>query len=216
MVSSEMHWDGEDNPIVLVFAHGAGAGPQSEFMHSMAAKLAHQGLAVLRFEFPYWTQVRETGRKRPPNKQDVLQQAMQDVVSKAANGTAQGKPLWLMGKSMGARVAFQSYDPLHRAGFNVKGCVGLGFPFHPPGKQDKTRTHELINGAAKNLVIHGSKDPFGKQSWVESQSLAAQLMVEWVAGGNHDLVPNKSTGISANESWQQVAERVARFIKEHS
>ncbi len=35
--------DGEDNPITFIFAHGAGAGMDHEFMQSVAKGLAFKG-----------------------------------------------------------------------------------------------------------------------------------------------------------------------------
>jgi uncharacterized protein len=44
-----------------VLAHGAGAGMHHTFMQSAACTLAQQGIATLRFQFPYL----ERGSRRP-------------------------------------------------------------------------------------------------------------------------------------------------------
>ena len=56
----------------LILAHGAGAPMDSDFMSDMAARLADQGINVLRFEFAYMAQRRVDGRRRPPNPQAQL------------------------------------------------------------------------------------------------------------------------------------------------
>lgn len=206
MPHKELHWSGQSNDITVVFAHGAGAGPESDFMRSMAENLVEQGLAVLRFEFPYWTNVRIQGKKRPPNPQPVLQECMRDLVR-----SLDRRPIWLMGKSMGARVAFQVADDV-----NAVGTVGLGFPFHPPGKPEKTRTHELFNERTANLIVQGVKDPFGKQDWVQQQELPDNLHLHWIAAANHDLIPNKSAQIDTKQSWRDSAAYVAQFIQERT
>lgn len=203
MGSEWLQWDGQQHETTLIFAHGAGAGPQSAFMQAFTELLLAQGVGVIRFEFPYWTQVREQGRKRPPNPQRVLQASMLEV-----SASVQNRPFWLLGKSMGARVAFQIAD---QAG--AQGAIGLGFPFHPAAKKDKTRTHELYNGRAANLVVQGTADPLGRQEWVAQQDLPDNLQLQWVAQGNHDLVPKKSTGVTATQSWQQAAAQVIEFIR---
>lgn len=193
---------------VVVFAHGAGAGPESDFMQRVSEFITQQGIGVARFEFPYWTQIRLTGKRRPPNPQPQLQQAMREIASAYAN-----RPLWLMGKSMGARVAFTCADTL-----NAQGAIGLGFPFHPHKKtQDKpqsTRTHELSNQRRCNLVVQGTHDPMGKLDWVNQQQLPENLHIAWVETGNHDLIPHKSTGLDANESWRLIAAQVVHFIQD--
>lgn len=193
----------QQGPLV-VFAHGAGAGPQSDFMQTVSESIAQQGIGVVRFEFPYWTQIRLTGKRRPPNPQVQLQQALVEIASDYPN-----RPLWLMGKSMGARVAFKCADAL-----NVEGVIGLGFPFHPQGKPETTRTHELSNQRRVNLIVQGTHDPMGKVAWVNQQPLPANLHLAWIETGNHDLVPHKSSGLDAQQSWHLVAMHVARFIQD--
>lgn len=195
-----------DKSITVLFAHGAGAGPDSRFMQFMTQSLEDEGLTVVCFDFPYWQKVRSTGVKRPPNPQPVLQEKMLQVAATLAD-----RPLWLMGKSMGARVAFQCVEKARAIG-----AIGLGFPFHPPAKVERTRTHELANSAAANLVIQGTLDPLGKQDWVNQQELPENLKVQWIEKAKHDLIPNKSTGVSETESWCLVATKVATFIKENS
>ncbi|MCP4148201.1 MAG: alpha/beta hydrolase, partial [bacterium] len=45
----------------LILAHGAGAGMDSPFMESVANSLAENGFKVVRFEFPYMREKRDTG-----------------------------------------------------------------------------------------------------------------------------------------------------------
>ena len=61
---------------VLILAHGAGAGSDSEFMEWFAHSLTDPELAggpvVCRFDFPYMVTRRSTGIKRPPDRAAVL------------------------------------------------------------------------------------------------------------------------------------------------
>ena len=189
---------------VVIFAHGAGAGPESDFMQNVARGIVDHDITVVRFEFPYWAQIRNTGTRRPPDRHPHLQQAMLEVAA-----AYQHRSLWLMGKSMGARVAFTCADQL-----NAVGAIGLGFPFHPQGKPEKSRIDELHNGRECNLIVQGTHDGMGKHAWVNQQTLPKNLHVEWLATANHDLVPHKSTGLDARASWHHVVTYVSRFIKE--
>lgn len=201
-----LHWNGAGNDITVVFAHGAGAGSDSHFMQQVAAYLAGHGLAVVRFDFPYWRQVRASGRKRPPDAQPLLRQAMLNVAQQC-----QGKPLWLAGKSMGARIAFQCADAA-----GAVGAVALGFPFHPPAKPERNRLADLNNNCGRNLIVQGTRDAFGKPAWVEQHKLPDNIQLDWVEHADHHLTPAKKSGIGQLECWQQIAASVARFVKEHT
>ena len=69
---------------ILILAHGAGAGSDSEFMDCFAQSLANSelagGLAVCRFDFPYMVTRRSTGKKRPPDRATVLIKAWHQAI----------------------------------------------------------------------------------------------------------------------------------------
>ena len=61
--------DTPQNPksdLTLVFAHGAGAPMDSDFMQALAGLVAERGVRVIRFEFPYMAQRRDDGSPVPP------------------------------------------------------------------------------------------------------------------------------------------------------
>lgn len=193
---------------LIVFAHGAGAGPESDFMQAILAKLEEKGHKVHTFAFPYWQKVLESGKKRPPDRAAVLDQSFIAEVQKA-QARFPGEALFLLGKSMGSRSAFRIADTVQ-----AQAAIALGFPFHPPGKPEKDRTAELFNSRMANLVIQGTADPFGKQAVVNAKSLPAQLMLKWLERGNHDLVAAKATGMTTDQCWQQVSDWVDEFIQQ--
>ena len=45
---------------VCILAHGAGAGMDTDFMNHIAEGLAQQGVRVVRFEFPYMTNLEKS------------------------------------------------------------------------------------------------------------------------------------------------------------
>ena len=75
-------------PVTLILAHGAGAPMDSSFMDDMAARLAGQGVSVLRFEFPYMAQRRVDGGKRPPNPAPKLLQSWREVYTEVRRHVA--------------------------------------------------------------------------------------------------------------------------------
>ena len=191
---------------IIVFAHGAGAGPESEFMCSISTFLEQKGHKVHRFAFPYWQIIEQCGKKRPPDKRNVLDATFIEQVRLVQQG-ADDIPLFVMGKSMGARVAFRCADAV-----DAKAAIGLGFPFYPPGKPEKHRLDELANQRPKNFVLQGTRDSFGKPDWVAAQQLPANLQLEWFTDGDHDLRLPKRSGFSQAEAWQLVARSIDRFV----
>ncbi len=89
--------DGEEHSqYTFVFAHGAGAGMDHEFMQSVAKGLAFKGIRVIRFNFPYMIKRAEDGKRRPPDRAPKLLEAYQEVIEQV-----DAQKLVIGGKSMG-------------------------------------------------------------------------------------------------------------------
>jgi hypothetical protein len=106
----------------IILAHGAGAGMDTDFMDAFAEGLGGHGLRVIRFEFPYMAERRQTGKRRPPDREPVLHQTWLDVIASIA-----AKSLFIGGKSMCGRIASLIADEAE-----VAGLVCLGYPFSRP------------------------------------------------------------------------------------
>lgn len=186
----------------VILAHGAGAPMDTPFMQAMAEGLAAGGLRVIRFEFPYMAQRRVDGKKRPPNPMPKLIERFQEAVDHAEAGDR----LILAGKSMGARVA----SHLTQAG-RAAGAMCLGYPFHPPGKPEKTRL-EPLQGDRPVLIAQGTRDPFGKPDEVAAYGLPDHVQVAWIEDGDHSLKPRKASGRTEPQNWQAAVEAMLGFV----
>ena len=186
----------------LLLAHGAGAPMDSDFMNTLAAQLASQGVRVLRFEFPYMVERRHSGKKKPPDRAPVLLQAFAEALDQAGGDT-----IYIGGKSMGGRMA--TMLAVER---RCRGVICFGYPFHPPGKPDKTRLDHLPAMQAPLLICQGERDPFGNRSEVSRYALPAGLQLHWLADGNHDLAPRKASGVSADDNIRAAVTAVLKFI----
>ncbi|WP_411358583.1 alpha/beta family hydrolase [Pseudidiomarina salilacus] len=198
-----------DNPqgaIRIIFAHGAGAGLQSDFMQFFALGLAFHDVDVVRFNFPYWQQFMDSGVRRPPNRMPELEHSMLTVAQQFDDA----KPTFLMGKSMGARVAFRVADEVQ-----ARGAIALGFPFHPVGKPQQLRVDDLRNQRKQNLIIQGSRDAFGKPAEVATYALPKNLELHWLEHGDHSFEPTKRSGIERRDLWQAAIDRVSDFVQKH-
>ncbi len=205
-------YDGpRDAPASFLFAHGAGAPMDSDFMNAMAEAVAAHNICVTRFEFPYMAERRTGGKKRPPPKAEALCGNFEDLVDDLSLPGA----VHIGGKSMGGRIASLLADRLHAAG-KVAGLICLGYPFHPPGKPERLRTAHLEGMSCPALICQGERDPFGTKDEVAGYSLSPAIGLEWLPDGNHDLAPRKASGHTKDGNWRAAADAIAGFVAENT
>lgn len=186
----------------LLLAHGAGAPMDSDFMELLSTALSRQGIRVLRFEFPYMAARRQGQGKRPPNPMPVLLESFREHYA-ALTG-----PLFIGGKSMGGRVASMLADELSPAG-----VICFGYPFHPPGKPERTRTEHLAEARTQMLVVQGTRDPLGKPDEVVGYRLSEQIQLSWLETGDHDFKPLKRSGLTQQQLIDQAASATWSFMQ---
>lgn len=194
-----------------LFAHGAGAPMDSDFMQTVAALLVARGVGVVRFEFPYMVERRETGKRRPPNKMDVLLDCYKAQIERACD-ELQPDFLFVGGKSMGGRVASMVAQNAFEAG-QVAGAVCLGYPFHPQGKPEKLRTEHLEDIRCPTLIVQGTRDALGNREEVGGYPLAQAVACHWLEDGDHDFKPRRASGYTQPQHWQSAADQVAAFMR---
>ena len=198
----------------LIFAHGAGAPMDSDFMNSLAEALCDVGVSVIRFEFPYMAQRREDGKKRPPNRAPVLLESFQQVIADISSRENLTRPLLIGGKSMGGRIASMLSELPE-----VDGVCCFGYPFHPPGKPEKLaeRIVHLQTSETPIRIFQGTRDPFGKPGGLAALEFSPAVQIEWLEDGDHDLKPRKASGLTQRQHLKTMAERVAAFVnvREH-
>jgi hypothetical protein len=189
----------------LILAHGAGAPMDSEFMQQMAQNLAACGVAVLRFEFAYMAARRQDGKKRLPNPQAQLLEQWREVYHHVRQQVAGS--LAIGGKSMGGRMASLLADEL-----GVDALVCLGYPFYAVGKPEKPRVAHLAELHTPTLIIQGERDALGNRQAVAGYTLSAAIKLHWLAAGDHDLKPLKSSGFTQPQHLLSAAEAIATFL----
>ncbi|WP_248914665.1 alpha/beta family hydrolase [Pseudomonas moorei] len=190
----------------LILAHGAGAPMDSDWMSDMAARLAAQGVNVLRFEFPYMAQRRVDGGKRPPNPAPKLLECWREVYAVVRRHVA-GR-LAIGGKSMGGRMASLLADEM-----GADALVCLGYPFYAVGKPEKPRVEHLAELKTRTLIVQGERDALGNRETVEGYALSPSIELMWLAAGDHDLKPLKASGFSHEQHLAAGAQKVASFLQ---
>src|SRR3989454_9104498 len=86
-----------DARLLYVLAHGAGAGMRHPFLEAISQWLAEQGIATLRYQFPYMEQ--RARRPHPP----AVAAAPVPAPGVGAARAAPGPPLVAGGESVGRR-----------------------------------------------------------------------------------------------------------------
>jgi hypothetical protein len=186
-----------------VLAHGAGAPMDSPFMEAFAAGLGSRGVCVVRFEFPYMQQRRESGARRPPDREPQLLQCWRDAIAELGGGPG----LVIGGKSMGGRMASLVADSEH-----VRGLVCLGYPFHAPGRPERPRIGHLLALQTPALIVQGTRDQFGPVDEVNGYGLPPSISLHWLEDGDHDFKPRVVSGRTQRQNREEAMEAVATFL----
>lgn len=196
---ADAHW-------TLVLAHGAGQGMDSPFMAQISAAIGKAGIRVIRFEFPYMTEMRRIGKRKPPNREPVLREHWNRAIDQVlAEATEPGR-LLIGGKSMGGRLASLIVDERE-----VVGLICLGYPFHPPGKPDRLRVEHLKTLRTPTLICQGTRDPFGNREEVGGYPLSETIRLAWIDDGEHSFKPRKRSGRTREQNLEQAARAITEF-----
>jgi uncharacterized protein len=175
---------GKKSKCIMVLAHGAGAGMDHPFMVTLAQSLADEGIATLRFNFPF-----TENKKGRPDSPAVAHQTIETAILRAQKSFPD-IPLFVAGKSFGGRMTSQymAANPNDA----VKGIVFYGFPLHAPGKPSIERAEHLKDVRSPMLFLQGSKDEFATWELItkvcSSLPLAELIKIE---GANHGFKAGK-------------------------
>ena len=188
----------------LVVAPGAGAGFDHPFIVGFTRAMNDEGVATLRFNFPY----REAGRRVPDRAPTAIAawRAAMDV----AIARSPGEPVWAGGKSFGGRMASMAVA----AGMPAAGLVFLGYPLHPPGKPEAMRDEHLYGIDLPMLFLQGTRDPFATHDELDQvvERIGATATLQWLADANHSF-EIKGAKRKPAEVGVSLAPIVARFIR---
>ncbi len=192
----------ESAEVTCVLAHGAGSAMDSPFMAFFANGLASRGIRAVRFEFPYMAERRRGGRRRLPDRTEVLLDAWRAVLADMDPARTV-----IGGKSLGGRMASMIAD---EAG--VRGLLCLGYPFHPPGTPEKTRIGHLHDLRTPALFLQGTRDTFGGRGEAEAYRLASAIRIHWLEDGDHGFKPRRSSGRTEAQALSEALDVAAAFI----
>jgi len=187
-----------DSGICVVLAHGAGAGMDHPFMGALALGLAEQGVATLRYQFPYM----ERGSRRVDSPA-VAHSAVRAAVAEATQRMP-GALIIAGGKSFGARMTSQAQAASPLPG--VSGLVFFGFPLHPAGAPARTRAEHLAEVRVPMLFLQDTRDELAEASLI--QAVAGDLeqfaSLRFFPDADHSFHVRKSSGSNDVEVMQSL------------
>ncbi|HEY8301645.1 MAG TPA: alpha/beta family hydrolase [Jatrophihabitans sp.] len=157
---------------LLVLTHGAGGGVGTRDVLAVRDAATASGVAVALLTQPY----RVAGRRAPPAPAPQDAAWLEIVAALRKRRGLAALPLFVGGRSNGARLAARTADRL-----GATGVVALAYPLHPPGKPERSRLDELEAAGCPVLVVQGERDPFGMPP------AGAGRTVEVIPGADHAL-----------------------------
>lgn len=195
--------------IHILLAHGAGAGADHPFMAAMATGLGDKGYHVIRFNFPYMDRALRESKKRPPDRQPVLESCFDDMMAMVPTD----KKLVLAGKSMGGRMASlvaarRCQDATAR---RPDAWIALGYPFHAPGKPEKLRMDHFPDITCPGLICQGERDPFGTEAEIRALD-TGDIKTVFLPDGEHSFKPRKSSGVTEDENFAAAITAMDEFL----
>ena len=192
----------------IVVAHGAGAGMDHPFLVGFARACIEEGMATLRFNFPYI----ESGR-RSPDTEAVLRDTWR-AAFEAAWKRRKKEPVWASGKSLGGRLASMCAAD---AEIDPAGLVFLGYPLHPPGKPERIRDEHLYRVEVPMLFLQGTSDPFASPELLQRvvRKLGDRATLVPFEGGGHSFEV-RGRKRDPREVGASLAPHAAAFIRDHA
>ena len=203
-------------PPFFLFAPGAGAPSTSRWMVAWRKRLETLG-DVVAFDYPYM----RAGRKSP-DRPPVLIGAHREALASAAADLAAGRPVFLIGKSMGGRMGChlavdEAAAPSPTLPRPISGLICLGYPLQS-GATGAMRDEVLVALRTPILFVQGTRDPLcplDKLAAVRPRMTAPnQLFV--VEGGDHSLEVSaqqrKAAGETQADSDARVLAAIASFV----
>lgn len=133
----------------LVIAHGRSNDMRNPFVTRLAVAAAEAGTWSLRFNFRYVDARTVASRDLSVEGADLL------GAVRFVRGAMPSAPIFVAGKSMGARVCARvSSDP------DVAGVIALGYPLHPRNRPEVPDPPEWPFLVKPVLFVQGDHDPF--------------------------------------------------------
>lgn len=184
----------------VLLTHGAGGDLDQERLVALADATAARGHVVALANLPW----REAGRGRAPRATAAVSGFAAVLAAvREAHGPRRG---WVAGgASYGGRVATLAVAAGMIA---VDGVVCVGYPLHPPGRDDDLRVEHWPGVSVPVLFLQGTHDAFGGPDELQPhlRRLPRRATVHPVRGADHGLTV---AGVRSPDGQRHEAPHVA-------
>lgn len=189
---------------ILVLGHGAGANMHHAHMQAIADSLAANGIATLRFNFPYM----QRGGGRTNNKA-ICAETIGNAAA-LARSRYPDLPQYVGGHSFGGRMASHfAADGRPR----IDGLVYYSFPLHPSKKPGIARADHLHQLDYPQLFLSGTRDDLADSALL--RGVVARLpdaTLHELDTADHGFRILKRTRKSDEDVYTEAARQVVAFI----
>lgn len=188
---------------LLVLGHGASSNMRAPMLQTIAERLAEQGIATFRYNFPY------SENKRGRDSNPVCIETIRSAV-RAAHEAAPDLPILAGGHSFSGRMTTTaaSQTPLE----GVKGIVLFAFPLHPAGAPDTKRAEHLSDVTVPMLFLSGTRDALAELELLQPviRRLEKRATLHLVDTADHSFKILKRS----RQSTEDVFVEMARVVKD--
>ncbi|MBK8178350.1 MAG: dienelactone hydrolase family protein [Planctomycetes bacterium] len=197
-----------EHPVLL--AHGAGAGHELPLLAALERCLSARRFDVLSFHYPYMTRMHREGRRRPPDRTAVLEEAHEQALALLSE-LCPGRRAILAGKSMGGRIA----SHIAARGAAAAGLVLVGYPLSPAGKPEVLRAEHFRALVQPALFLSGTRDALCDLPRLRRalETYGGQAELEVIEGADHDFNCPKRAGDLKKPTAESMAEDLAARIE---
>ena len=193
-----------DAPALLVLAHGAQMNMRSPLLASLADSLARQGIATLRFNFPY----AEAGRSEP-DPPAILMATVTAALAQAEKRRGESR-LLVGGQSLSTLVLV---NVLASPPASVAGAVMLSFPLHAPGRPSARNARGLESVKVPLLFVSGTRDPLADLALIKGlvEKLGPRARLYQVEDADHRFLLPPESGRKREQALDGIAAAIAEF-----
>lgn len=187
---------------LLVLGHGASSNMRTPMLQTIAERLAKQGIATFRYNFPY----SEKGGGR--NSQAACVETIRSAV-KAASEAAPDLPILAGGHSFSGRMTSTAQSESAIEG--VKGLVFFSFPLHPAGEPAIKRADHLAYIDVPMLFLSGTRDALAELDLLQPvvKHLREKATLHLLDTADHSFKILKRSRVSSEDVFVEMA-RITR------